>query len=112
MGRFQHTTEKRHRTRFWLSLFLSVAVLVIFYTGIDAFSADSIQRQRSNLEHALQRSITYCYATEGSYPQDLNYLKSHYGLTWDESLFYVDYRVSGANIYPDVTILNRKGEVQ
>ena len=111
MGRFQHTTVKQRQHRFWLSLFLSVAVLVIFYTGIDAFSADSIQRQKSNLEHALQRSITYCYATEGAYPQDLDYLKSHYGLTWDENLFYVDYRVSAANIYPDVTILNRKGEV-
>lgn len=107
MGRFQHTRKKKHEKCFWLSLFISVAVLIIFYTGIDSFSADSVTRQKASLEQALQRSITYCYATEGTYPETLDYLKEHYGLTWDESLFYVDYRVTAANIYPDVTILTR-----
>ena len=57
----------------------------------------------------LIRNITYCYAVEGSYPESLDYLKEHYGLTYDEDRFFVDYQVIGANILPDVTIIE-KGE--
>ncbi len=111
MIRFSYEQKPpRHRRYLW-SLALFVVILLIFYVSLDRFSADSTRRQKENLENALQRTITYCYAAEGNYPENLAYLKSHYGLTWDESRFYVDYRVSGANIYPDVTILEKKGEV-
>ena len=65
--------------------------------------------QKESLESALIRNITYCYAVEGSYPESLDYLKEHYGLTYDEDRFFVDYQVIGANILPDVTIIE-KGE--
>ena len=61
-----------------------------------------------SLEEALNRSITYCYAVEGAYPESLEYLTKHYGLTYDHDRFFVDYHVSGANLYPDVTILEVK----
>lgn len=111
MSRFAYERKPSGQKRHLWSLLLFVVVLVVFYVSLDRFSADSTRRQKENLENALQRTITYCYAAEGSYPEDLTYLKTHYGLTWDEDLFFVDYRVSGANIYPDVTILERKGEV-
>jgi hypothetical protein len=47
---------------------------------------------------------------EGKYPESLDYLKEHYGLTYNEDLFFVDYRVSGSNILPDVTIIERKAK--
>lgn len=53
------------------------------------------------------RSITYCYTIEGAYPESLDYLKEHYGLVYDEDLFFVDYRVSGSNILPDITVIER-----
>ena len=37
----------------------------------------------------------------------LEYLKEHYGLIYNEDLFFVDYRLQGANIFPDVTIIPR-----
>lgn len=112
MTRFAYEQKSPRNKRLLCSVLLFVAMLMVFYVSLDRFSADSTRRQKENLENALQRTITYCYATEGSYPEDLAYLKKHYGLTWDESLFFVDYRVSGANIYPDVTILEKNGEVQ
>ena len=108
MIRFSHEKTSHRQRRLLWAILISVAVLIIFLIGVDRFSADSMHRQKENLENALQRTITYCYASEGMYPEDLDYLKDHYGLTWDESLFYVDYQVSGANIYPDVTILEMK----
>lgn len=55
----------------------------------------------------IKPRIVYCYATEGTYPESLEDLKAHYGLTYDEDLFFVDYQTVGANIYPDVTIIEK-----
>ena len=44
---------------------------------------------------------------EGSYPESLDYLKEHYGLTYDDHYFFVDYHAAGANLFPDVTIIER-----
>ena len=46
---------------------------------------------------------------EGSYPESLQYLKEHYGLTYDDDKFFVDYQTLGSNIMPDVTIIDRRG---
>ena len=40
-------------------------------------------------------------------PFALEELAARYGLTYDTSRFFVDYRVNGANLYPDVTIIER-----
>jgi len=84
-------------------VFLMIAGFVLY--ALSGFSHGSDERQLESLERALNRDITYCYATEGRYPADLDYIKTHYGLTWDERRFYIDYRVIASNLYPDVTIL-------
>ena len=49
-----------------------------------------------------------CYAAEGVYPPDLQYLKDHYGLTYDETEFLVDYEAYGSNLMPEVTVLRKR----
>ena len=78
-----------------------------YRASIDSFSDSTRRHQKESLERALNRSIVYCYATEGTYPESLEDLKAHYGLTYDEDLFFVDYQTVGANIYPDVTIIEK-----
>ena len=46
-----------------------------------------------------------CYALEGTYPPNLQYLEEHYGLTYDKKRFYVDYLAIGSNFFPDVTVI-------
>ncbi len=58
------------------------------------------------------RSIANCYALEGEYPESLEYIKENYGLVYDEDRFFVDYRVSGSNIMPDVTIIDIKEQAR
>ena len=103
MARFQ---EKRSPSVFrslQLSVCMFVLIFALFFFGISHLSEDTVRRQKETLENALNRSITYCYAVEGAYPQSLDYLKTNYGITYNEDLFFVDYRISGANIFPDVT---------
>lgn len=84
-----------------------VILLLLFLQGISSVGDTALDKQQESLETALSRSISQCYAVEGVYPPSLDYLKEHYGLTYDDDLFFVDYQVFGSNLMPDVTVLKR-----
>lgn len=82
-------------------------LLVLFWQGITSIDETTLQKQQESLETAVTRSIIQCYATEGTYPPSLEYLTEHYGLTYNQELFFIDYRPIGSNIMPDVTVIRR-----
>ena len=83
----------------WIGVFIAVTVRL---------EQESVGEQREALEMALERDITTCYALEGHFPPDLPYLREHYGLTYDETLFYVDYRPYGSNLRPFYIVLDNE----
>lgn len=88
-----------------LPLLAGIVILLLFLRGIQSVSDTTAAKQQESLETALSRSIAQCYAVEGMYPPGLSYLKEHYGLTYDENKFFVDYQSIGSNLMPDVTVL-------
>lgn len=110
MNRFGYGRQSNGAPKFLLSVCVFLFIFFLFIQGISSFSTGTKKRQQESLENALMRDITYCYSVEGKYPESLDYLKEHYGLTYNEDLFFVDYRVSGSNILPDVTIIERKAK--
>lgn len=88
-----------------LPFLILIAVLVLFIVGISSIDDTTYDKQMESLETALHRSISQCYAVEGVYPPNLDYIKSHYGLTYDETTFYVDYQPIGSNLYPEATVV-------
>ncbi len=94
---------------FALPLAFSIAILILFLQGIASVNETTLAKQQESLETALRRSVAQCYAVEGIYPPDLEYLQEHYGLTYDDSLFLVDYDYYGGNLYPDITVLRKTG---
>ena len=107
MARFEYQKKQHTYRKFIISVCVFLLIVLLFYQGIESLSSGSLRRQKESLENALNRSITYCYAVEGSYPESLEYLKEHYGITYDEDRFFVDYKIVGANILPDVTIIEK-----
>ena len=75
-----------------VSLIILVIICAAFYYVIDASGKNTIERQQSSLENAISRDIVQCYSIEGRYPPSLSYLEEHYGLVYDKSTFFVDYR--------------------
>ena len=90
------------------AVFAAIVVLFIVFAG--NLNDQTTERQRESLEKAINRDIAFCYAIEGAYPESLDYLKENFALTYDEDLFFVDYRLLASNIYPDVTIIEVKQE--
>jgi hypothetical protein len=89
----------------FLPLILGVAIIAVFLLGVNYVSTSSVDGQLESLENAISRDVAQCYAVEGTYPPNIDYLYDHYGLTYNEDLFFVDYQYIGSNIYPDITIL-------
>ncbi len=97
--------KAKNKYRLPLTVFALVIVLVIFFHALSQFGRSTLLRQQESLEKALSRDIAECYAMEGMYPPSLSYMKEHYGLTYDETLFFVDYRPIGGNLYPDYVVM-------
>ncbi len=89
---------------------LAVAVLLFFLTAVGNLEAGNREEGKKQLEQALQRCAVTCYATEGIYPPDVDYMKEHYGLRIDESRYLVSYEVFAENLMPEITVVERKNE--
>ena len=58
------------------------------------------------LEESVRRSAAACYAAEGMYPPDLDYLQEHYGLQIDRSRYTVFYEIFAENLMPEITVVS------
>lgn len=92
---------------FWLPIAAFAIPIALFLGGVNSVGSTTDAKQLEGLKTALARSISQCYAVEGRYPEDLQYLKEHYGLTYDETAFLVDYDSLGGNLIPEVTVLKK-----
>jgi len=61
------------------------------------------------LEQVRQAAIG-CYASEGRYPQSVDYLVEHYGLIYDEERYSILYDAFASNIMPDIDVNVRGGD--
>lgn len=110
MNRFEQKNRSLWQKLIYLLPILAFIVLfVLFLQGIGSVSESTLSKQQESLETALERSISQCYAVEGSYPPSLEYLEQHYGLLYDEDSFFIDYEYYGSNLLPEVTVLRRTG---
>ena len=105
-------TQEKSNT--WVGQTLSVALFLIVFL-LFIFSLSNISKKTSEqrseiLQQSISRSIAHCYATEGRYPESLDYLVEHYGIHYDKNEFFVDYQTLGENIFPDVTIIHKLEE--
>ena len=86
-------------------LLILAAALLAFSYGVNALDKSQSEEAVRRLTLAIQRGCVTCYATEGSYPQSLDYLKEHYGLQIDEDRYAVFYTPTASNLMPQITVL-------
>lgn len=71
----------------------------------DSVTNATAQKEQESLKNAVVQSAVHCYSVEGAYPDSLDYLKKHYGITWDESKYKVTYEIIAKNIRPEVKVI-------
>lgn len=84
---------------------IAAAALLWFAAAVDSLDSGRSEEDLRRLEETLRRGCVACYAAEGVYPPDLDYLKEHYGLQMDEERYTVKYSAFAENLMPDITVL-------
>lgn len=84
---------------------LCILVLVGFSTALNSLNSGREDEDQRQLEEALRRGCVACYAAEGVYPPNLDYLKEHYGVQVNDTRYLVFYSVFADNLMPDITVL-------
>ncbi|NLB29110.1 MAG: hypothetical protein GX823_02625 [Clostridiales bacterium] len=84
-----------------------LVIVIILLSGLSSAEEASAAEQLAMLEGNVYRAIVSCYALEGSYPENLDYLIENYNVRIDESKFVVHYTIFASNIMPDVDVLVR-----
>ena len=101
------TPMLKHRPRLapvlWSGLFCLMALLLWFGSGTIRSRSDG--ESVALLSDSLRRAAVHCYAVEGRYPPDLEYLCDAYGVRYDADRFVVYYLPTAANLMPDITVL-------
>lgn len=108
MARFYQGKHTHSLKRLFLSALLFCIVCLCFYFGAESVFSRTKTEQKKSLEEAIIRGCVQCYAIEGRYPESLEYLKKEYGIQYDNSDFFVDYQTTGANIMPDITVIEKQ----
>ncbi len=94
-----------------ISVILPVIILLIIvaalYTSLGSVKGEVAGEDRQRLEDSVRRAAVACYAAEGFYPPDLDYIADHYGVILDDERYSVVYEVFAKNIMPDITVIDK-----
>jgi hypothetical protein len=100
----------KKRTFPFLRFLLVAAVFVaVLFAGVSGVSKSADERGIAAIRQSVMRAAVNCYAIEGAYPENLDYLKKHYGLRYDERRYLVTYDAFSQNLLPDVFVIARGG---
>ena len=105
MNRFQKRRPAVGLAGRLLSGLIFAVMLLLFLLGLNNISGMTVRQEAEGLESSIRRSAVHCYALEGFYPDSLDYLQRHYGLTYDEEKYVISYEVIGSNLMPDVSVI-------
>ena len=89
---------------------LAVGILLFFLVSVNNLDNGKREEGKEQLEQALKRCAVTCYATEGIYPPDVEYMKEHYGIQIDEERYLVRYEIFAENLMPDITVVEKRDE--
>lgn len=88
-----------------LTAVLAVSGLVLFLRGVSNVERAAGEEGARQLEQALRQAAVACYAAEGIYPPDVDYLCRHYGVLVDDGQYTVIYENFADNLMPEILVL-------
>lgn len=84
---------------------LAVLGMTLFLWGVSNVEQTAGDEGVRQLENALRQAAVACYAAEGIYPPDVDYLCRYYGVLVDEKRYTVIYENFADNLMPEILVL-------
>lgn len=88
-----------------VSVLIIAAVAAVVFLNFD--ESRQKQRQTDLTENSVMRTVAQCYALEGKYPDNLEYLQQNYGLQLDNERYIYHYEKFASNILPDIRVFEK-----
>ncbi len=84
-----------------------VALIVGFVVLISGLTNTGSDQEAKLVYDAVKNAALTCYAVEGTYPEDLQYLRDHYQLAYNTDRFVVEYDAFASNLMPTIEVHER-----
>jgi hypothetical protein len=92
-----------NRLAVMLIMFSLVGFVLYHIVTMDEKNAEG---QTARIEEILNDAVVQCYALEGAYPPDVEYLQK-YGVILNKSKYMYRYEFFFENIAPNITVVTR-----
>ena len=88
-----------------IAIVLLMAVLIVgVWMLVSRVETANDGAQTQFVYDAVHNAALTCYAVEGAYPDNLDYLRTHYGLAYDQSRYFVTYSAFASNQLPEIYV--------
>ena len=84
---------------------LMVALLVGVWVAVSGLDHAESGAETQFVYDAVHNAALTCYAVEGAYPEDLDYMREYYGLAYDQSRYSVTYDAFASNQMPEIFVV-------
>jgi len=98
----------RNNRKIILPIVLFALILVFVLYGVENAADSSGRLQYDVTARAISRALADCYAIEGYYPPNMNYLYDNYNVRVDEDKYFVLYEIFAPNVSPTVKLIDRR----
>ena len=83
-------------------ILIIAAVLVLAVLLANRLGTEQNTEESRIVRDAIKNAALTCYAVEGAYPEDIEYLRKYYQLSYDQERFLVTYETFAANVFPTI----------
>lgn len=97
--------EKNSVYGYLLSLAAMGAAVAVFAVAMLSFSGRTGNREEETLKKAVTRASVQCYAIEGRYPPNVEYLEENYAVQINRKKYNVFYDGFASNVMPEINIV-------
>ena len=89
------------------AILIFAALIIAFVLLINNITGKGNGRELEIVRDAVKNAALTCYAVEGMYPDDLEYLREHYKLAYNEDRYIVYYEPLASNVIPSIRVVER-----
>ena len=89
------------------SILIFIALILAFVLLVNNITNKNSGRELQIVRDAVKNAALTCYAVEGMYPDDIQYLRDHYNLSFNEDKYVVYYEPFASNVIPAIKVVER-----
>lgn len=99
--------EKGKKIEWIFPIVIFVVFMIIVIKGLFYLDYMSDMQNVDLVRQSVKRAAVQCYAIEGAYPTDIEYLEEQYGVTIDHDKYYIEMEGFASNIMPNIEVYER-----